>query len=209
MDLAKAITTLSAQFQSPLFELPGFEVQKTMTLDRRVELIQSYTGEYKQSAVMFLIYPDEENQAKLVFFERSKIEGDVHGGQIGLPGGRYEPKDRNLIQTAIRETEEEIGCVVDSEKIIGRLTPLMIPVSNYEVTPVIGYVDEQPTFHQQDDEVARIIEFYLDDVLQAEIKTGEFMAAGKYKVNAPFYSIHGERVWGATSMMLAEFIALF
>ena len=96
---------------------------------------------------LILLYP-ENSSVHTVFMQRHNYDG-VHGGQISFPGGKKEDSDKDLIQTALREAEEETG--VDRKKIsvLGTLTPLFIPVSNMIVTPVVGWTDIKPDFKHQ------------------------------------------------------------
>lgn len=204
MELAQVITKLAAQFQSPLFQLPGISSQKTMAPNGRMEYAQQYAGEYQESAVMILLYPDKNNEAHTVFFER-KTSNSVHSGQISLPGGRYEESDKNLMQTAIRETKEEIGVEVEAAKIIGRMTVLEVPVSGFKITPVIAYTEKVPTFIAEQAEVERIIPISIDDLLASNIQHASFPTIHNMKVKAPYYAIGNDQLWGATSMIIAEF----
>lgn len=204
MELVQAITKLAAQFQSPLFELPGESIQHTMAPNGRVEYTKNFKGKYKESAVMILLYPDKNNVAHTVLFERKRSES-VHSGQIGLPGGRFEEGDHNLMQTAIRETKEEVGVEVEAEKIIGRMTVLEVPVSGFRVTPIIAYTEKVPNFTAEESEVERIIQVPLAELLSAEIAHTSFSTNGPMKVKAPYYPVGEEKIWGATSMILAEF----
>lgn len=207
MELVQVITKLAAQFQSPLFELPGISTQKLMAPNGRMEYTKNYKGTYRQSGVMILLYPDKNNIAQTVLFER-KHSAAVHGGQIALPGGKYEEADRNIMQTAIRETKEEVGVKIEAEKIIGRLSVLPVPVSSFEITPCIGYTEKLPTFKAEETEVERLIQVSISDILNAEIKEAFFPTKNNLKVKAPYYAIGKEKVWGATAMILAEFIEL-
>lgn len=207
MELAYLISKLASQFQNPLFELPGFQTQIQLSPRGRETLLKSLNNDYIDSAVMILLFPDENRQAKSLFIERKVYEG-VHSGQIGLPGGKFEPNDMNLLQTAIRETEEETGFRIESEKIIGRLTPLQIPVSSFEVTPVIAYTEKVPKFVANENEVEKIIEFSIDKLIKAEILEGEFLTINGIKVKAPYYNLDGIKIWGATSMIIAEFLEI-
>ncbi len=209
MELATCIASLSTQFLSPFFEAPGIDAQKIMSPNGRDELIQDMDIVYRPSAVMILIYPNKKNQATTVFIERNTYNG-AHSGQISLPGGGYETEDLNLVQTAIRETKEEIGYTVDSSFVLGQLTPLKIPVSSFEVTPVVAYTNEIPTFKREEAEVNSIIEFPIEKLLQLKIEHGCFeTSVGRYKVKAPYFQLDKQKLWGATAMIISEFRTLW
>lgn len=205
MDLSTLVSKLSSQYHNPFFELPGENAQDKMSPIGRKELVKTMNVEYRQSAVMIFLYPSEALQAKLVVIRR-RLSGGVHSGQISLPGGRYEEEDKNLFQTAVRETHEEIGFELDTEKMIGGLSKLLIPVSGYEVQPVIGYTDEMPMFTPQEEEVDTIIEIDVEELLHCEPVIKQFKGASGFRIEAPCYQINETIIWGATAMILSEFL---
>ena len=132
----------------------------------------------------------------------------VHGGQISFPGGKKEPEDENVIQTALREAHEEIG--VDSSKVnvIETLTPLFIPVSNMIVTPVIGWINEKPVFNHQPEEVVFLIEADLKRLLDPSIvKLKPFEIRGE-TIEVKYFDYEGNTIWGATAMILHELLII-
>ncbi len=100
--------------------------------------------ECRSAAVLILLYPDKDH-LRTVFMKRNEYDGP-HSGQISFPGGMFEKVDLDLEQTALRETEEEIGVDAGKIDVLGRLTPLFIPVSNFCVTPYVGWITGQPDF---------------------------------------------------------------
>ncbi|MBN2482442.1 MAG: CoA pyrophosphatase [Bacteroidales bacterium] len=142
-----------------------------------------------------------------VFIRRTEYDG-VHSGQISFPGGMHEPCDDSLISTALRETEEEIGISRDSITVIGTLTDLHVPVSNVDILPVVAVVAGQPLFIPDTDEVAFIIEARLTDLNNPSNKKRKMIHIGDFEIEAPYYDINGNHVWGATAMMLSEFLEI-
>lgn len=134
-----------------------------------------------------------------------------HTGQVSLPGGRVDPGE-SIEAAALRETAEEIGVGPDALRLIGRLTPVTIPVSGYVLHPVVGIAGARPDFRPAVWEVARLVEVPLAElrdrsVVQRERRTRE--AEGRtIDVDTPYFALGGEKVWGATAMVLAEFLAL-
>jgi 8-oxo-dGTP pyrophosphatase MutT (NUDIX family) len=134
-----------------------------------------------------------------------------HTGQVSLPGGRVEAGE-TLEGAALREANEEIGLDPSAVELLGRLTPLHIPVSGFLLHPIVGFTSMRPAFQRAEWEVARIIEApvsLLSDpaVVRREIRTR--VAKGQsIDVDVPYFDIDGEKVWGATAMVLAEFSAL-
>ena len=128
----------------------------------------------------------------------------AHSGQVSLPGGKAELGE-SAIETALRETEEEIGVKAKQIKIIGQLSQFFVMPSNFMVVPVVGVLEQRPTYLAQESEVMKIIEGSLTDLIRPEaIRTKEILAAKIYPMLAPHFEIEGEVVWGATAMMLNE-----
>lgn len=162
----------------------------------------------RKGAVMLLLYPDKEG-CMVPFIKRSLYEG-AHAGQVSLPGGKWEPSDASLLYTAQRETEEEIGVKMESMKILGRLSRLYIPPSNYLVEPFIGYVEKKPTFIPDPREVDRIITCSFSHLTDRSIrKKKELIIRKGYHLSAPYFDIDNEVVWGATAMILSELLHIW
>ena len=156
------------------------------------------------SAVLVLFYPDEYGHIKFPLIQRPTYNG-AHSGQVSFPGGKYEDSDRDLIHTALREAEEEIGIHPVEVDVVGKLSELHIAVSNFIVTPVIGFINSKPQFAIDTQEVEAVIESDLYDIINPEKrKEGTIMARGRYKIQTPYFDIDNRVVWGATAMMLSE-----
>lgn len=156
----------------------------------------------KPGSVMILLYPDS-GQIKFPLTKRHEYLG-AHGGQVSLPGGKAEPGE-TAIETALRETEEEIGVKAQQIKVIGELSQFFVMPSNFMVIPVVGFVEQRPVYQAQQSEVVRIIEGDISDLIRPDaIRTKEILAAKMYPMLAPHFEIEGEVVWGATAMMLNE-----
>jgi 8-oxo-dGTP pyrophosphatase MutT (NUDIX family) len=188
--------------------LPGTEIQWQMaSSDRMVRNFPRVPGKNAGvAAVLILLFP-ENGSVHTVFMQRPDYNG-VHSGQISFPGGKKEPTDENIIQTAIREANEETG--VDPEKIsiIGTLTPLFIPISNMIVTPVIGWVNEKPVFNHQPEEVVFLIDADLKILLDPSIiKTKPFEIRGEM-IEVKYFDYEANRIWGATAMILYELLII-
>lgn len=162
------------------------------------------------AGVLSLFYP-KNGEWHIVLIERvSHHANDRHRGQISFPGGKFEPQDASLKHTALRETEEEVGVPANRIEIIGQMTELYIPVSNFLVHPFIGKIDETPTFKPQLSEVAGILE-----VPFAQLKDPKTLQETSMSIspevtlnNVPYFNINGKVVWGATAMMLSELLEL-
>lgn len=201
------ITALRHAFQQPL---PGPDAQRRMASFTRQLNTRPYevpARPEKEAAVLCLLYPDGP-QWRIPLMQRATHEGDKHSGQISFPGGRYEATDPSYAFTALRETEEEFGIPAENIELLGALTPLYIPVSEFLVHPYVGAMRTVPQFHPDPAEVAHILTPSLHELLQPDtlchddIHTPQGFALRQ----VPHYAIEGRRVWGATSMMLCEFL---
>jgi len=194
---------LKARLQKPL---PGIQAHKDMAPPDRFP--KNYTKTFPDNAriasVLILLYPNENKNLKFPLMLRSN-DGTVHGGQISLPGGKRDFSDSDNIDTALRETEEEIGVSVSRSNVLGSLSPIYIPPSNFFVYPFVAAIDEKPHFIPDAKEVAEIFE---GDVFKLQQKTTlkrKFIDYKQKRISMPFYDLEGRMVWGATAMILKEF----
>jgi len=161
------------------------------------------------ACVLALLYP-KNTDWHIVLIERvtTKDKNDRHSGQISFPGGGYEESDGLLARAALREAEEEIGVFSKDISIIGQLSDMYIPVSNFLVHPFVGYMDYAPDFVPQPSEVKDILEVPIPRLLDsATVQTTNLaISSGLELKNVPYYSLNGHIVWGATAMMLSEFL---
>ncbi|HRX30399.1 MAG TPA: CoA pyrophosphatase [Tenuifilaceae bacterium] len=186
--------------------LPGNSAQQQMAPSLREDLRGNSTPNTltRQSAVLILIFPSNNNTPYSVLIKRQTYNGP-HSGQISLPGGKTEDYDDDIIKTALREANEEIGINKNDIKVLGTLTNLYIPISNIMVKPVVGYVEYEPTFTPNLQEVEYIISFPIFSILNSDSKSVKVISSHGRPITAPYYNIQGEMVWGATAMILSEF----
>lgn len=163
----------------------------------------------RQAAVMVLLHAQKDD-LEVLFIERSRHPNDRHSGQISFPGGRVEPADEDLEATARREMEEEIGISADAVDVLGPLTPLYIPVSNFMMHPFVGYLRELPQLTLQTSEVARTLVIPVSAFLAADVRVvaDRKLSSGMRLKEVPFWNVGGVEIWGATSMVMAELINL-
>lgn len=190
--------------------LPGIAAQAHMAPPQRFP--KNHTQVYKPNTntrigcVLLLLYPDQ-GQVHFPLIVRPEYEG-VHSGQVALPGGKKDEDDEDFIATALRETSEEIGVDVERTSVLGRLSELYIPPSNFIVHPIVAAIDNKPTFNPDEREVAKMITVDLMSLRgDAKREVKEVQWKGQ-TVNLPFYNIDNHTVWGATAMILGEFLTI-
>lgn len=200
------IEKLKKRLEHPL---PGEEHQYKMAPSKRFRMGELAMDKFdpRKSAVLILLFPFE-NVVKTVLIERPVYEG-VHSGQVAFPGGKFEIDDIQLVNTALREAEEEIGINKDKITILGNLTDLYIMPSNFLVTPFIGLMESVPVFLPDPREVNKIITIDLELLSDISIRGEKTIShSNGYKIKTPYYSVEGLTVWGATAMIISELNAV-
>jgi len=148
-------------------------------------------------------------QGELVLpFTRRTDKLEMHRGQISLPGGHREPQDGSYEQTALRETCEELGIPERAVEILGPLTPLFIPVSSFCVYPYVGYARRAWTLRPDAREVAEAFEASVQRLLDPATRRVQIHFRDNQRFEVPAYEVGEHHIWGATAMILAEFLAL-
>ena len=187
--------------------LPGLEAQARMAPPYRRDQIAVMLNPpaCKQAGVLMLLYPlDGQLRFSLT---RRPDSVEYHKGQISLPGGSQE-NGESYCQTALREAQEEIGIDAAAVEVIGRLSQLYVPPSNFCIQPFVGYVAQRPDFKIEEVEVAELIEAPLDALLDpATVRMEDWELSGRVWP-IPFYQFGPHKVWGATAMVLSEFVAM-
>jgi 8-oxo-dGTP pyrophosphatase MutT (NUDIX family) len=185
--------------------LPGREIQYRMAPAIRL-MTDPFLKNKQDAGVLILFYPSK-HPVNLILIKRTDYQG-VHGGQISFPGGKSEPRDKDICQTAIREAEEELGIDLQKIRLIGMLTELHIPVSNITVIPVIGYLEKKPVFKPGASEVEYVIEVELEELLNPGNVKYSYRKIMSVRTKIPYYDIYSHRIWGATAMIISELIEI-
>ncbi|MDX1350186.1 MAG: CoA pyrophosphatase [Putridiphycobacter sp.] len=188
-----------------LQNLPGDAAHLEMIPYRTKEsLLKQPNQPAKQSAVLCLL-TTSDSHLNITLMERTK-DGSPHSGQISFPGGKMEQTDPHLSHTALRETYEEIGIKPTKIELLGRLTSLYIPVSNFEVTPFIGFTHKADDFVLSKREVKSVFNISLDDLVHPANKTKRDIPnhLGQTLKNIPCFYINNKIIWGATALVLNE-----
>jgi 8-oxo-dGTP pyrophosphatase MutT (NUDIX family) len=184
--------------------LPGLEAQRRFA--------PYYVGQDWQApsnsraaAALLLLYPHGDRVAVPLTLRAGHLAR--HAGQISLPGGATDPGE-TLIDAALREASEEIGVEPGLVRVLGELTPVHVIVSGFTLHPIVGVADRRPDFRAAPGEVDEVLEVPLDDIQDASrIRSGTRLREG-VAIEYPYFDLHGHQVWGATAMVLGEFICL-
>ncbi len=162
-------------------------------------------GEERHAAVMLLIFPTDDGESLQTVLTRRKDTLQHHPGQISLPGGSLDDGE-TIEQTALREVEEEIGIDRDSIEVLGRLNSIYVPPSDFTVTPFVGWLPKEPSFELQASEVAELICVEISQFLDRSIRRISPVISDPRERNVPWFSVDGHQVWGATAVILDDFI---
>lgn len=189
-------------------KLPGQAAQRKMAPPLR-GTYGDPPPDARRASVMALLYPIEA-ALHILYIQRTSPANDRHAGQISFPGGSVDPGDVDAVDTALRELEEEVGVGRTDIEVLGGLTQLYIPVSNFLVDPFVGVMPYQPALTPQISEVARTLELPLRSFLgNSALRIGpRKLASGMTIPEVPYWAVAGEEVWGATSMMTAELLEI-
>jgi 8-oxo-dGTP pyrophosphatase MutT (NUDIX family) len=204
MPLREIETTLRARLAGTL---PGVEAQRRFvpTPTRPDWRIDHYPDDARLAAGLLLLYPHGGSVVAPLTVRASGLAR--HAGQISLPGGAVDAGE-TLAQAALREASEEIGVDPGAVRILGELTPVHVIVSGFTLHPVVGVADARPAFVAAPGEVDEIVEVALADLRDASrIRRGSRVREG-VAVEYPYFDLAGHQVWGATAMVLGEFVCL-
>lgn len=197
------MNNLKSYLQQRLTEvLPGQKAHREAAPYRKVDYDLINLNTARKSGVLILFYK-KEDAPHITLIQRPEYEG-VHGGQIAFPGGKVEETDKDIIHTALREANEEVGIITDDVEVLGQLTDVYIPVSNFLVSPVIGTIQYVPEFIPEPAEVAAIIEMNITHLIETELTPGKILLSTGMKLEVPTFQYQQKTIWGATALMLNE-----
>lgn len=202
------IATLEERIRTRLAgTLPGIDAQLRFvpTPQRGGWKPGHFPPDARLAAALLLLYPGEEGISLPLTLRANGLRR--HAGQISLPGGAIDPGE-TLAEAALREAHEEIGVDPMSVRVLGDLTPVHVLVSGFTLHPVVAIADERPLFRRADEEVEEVLEVAIDHMRDASrIRRGTRIREG-IAVAYPYFDLLGHQVWGATAMVLGEFICL-
>ena len=193
------INQLKLQLDQPL---PGKDAQSIMMIEPKPIFNNTNTKNVKLSAVLILLF--FENDDWNFFLTKRSQNVNNHKGQISLPGGVHE-ENESLQETAIRETEEEIGIPSQDIQLIGSLSPFYVPVSNFKISPFVGWMEKKPKVKAFDREVEKVFSISINKFILESTQKIKYDKLNGEMVKIPYFDIDNEMVWGATSIILSEF----
>lgn len=200
---------ISSLFSKLTKELPGEMAHLKMAPYKRANASDALKGTKKPRIASTLLLLHEKNDIiKFTLIKRPNYEG-THGGQISFPGGKLE-ENETIKEAALRETEEEIGIGKNQINLLGELTQVYIPPSNFLITPFIGYIDHSPNYSPDPREVEKIIDVPLSELLDENLVKTKKIAiknygSSEFHIDAPYFELQKNIVWGATALVLSEF----
>ncbi len=202
-DFAALVRRLEDALKTPL---PGALAQELLAPRPRREWPPTFNrARLRHAAGLLLVFPIVR-RAHIVLTVRAGTL-DRHSGQVSLPGGRVE-RGETIEQAALREAHEEIALPLDAVRVLGELTPLDIPVSGFRLHPIVAVTGARPVLTPSDGEVVRILEVAVDELTAPErLVSAERERDGRAMI-VPAFHVGGEEIWGATAMVLAEFLTL-
>src|SRR5436305_403329 len=187
-------------------ELPGAAAQNAMApVPRRAWPPGLNPARIRDAAGLVLVFPIDD-RAHIVLTVRADTLGR-HSGQVALPGGVVDPGE-TFEQAALREAHEEVALALDGVRVLGHLTPLDIPVSGFRLHPIVAVHPSRPQLTPSDGEVARILEIGVDQLLNPQHFVTTTRERDGIGFAVPAFRLHEVEIWGATAMVLAEFLAL-
>ncbi|MBT4317958.1 MAG: CoA pyrophosphatase [Candidatus Marinimicrobia bacterium] len=196
----RLVKLLEERLKEPL---PGTSAHLITKVQSKIEFnFPESSKDAKKASVLILLFPYSNNIH--FFLTQRTLSVEHHKGQISLPGGTCE-KNEKTINTALRETEEEIGVDKNEVEIIGELTPFFTPTSGFIVHPFIGWCNRRPKTNKQTDEVHALFSASLSQLLNDQILELENWNLRGYETKVPFYNFDGHKVWGVTAAILSEF----
>lgn len=186
--------------------LPGADAHQRLAPRPRRRWPEGFNpARVRNAAGLLLLFPVEDRPHVVVTVRAESLER--HGGQVSLPGGVVEPGE-TMAQAALREAHEEIALPTDAVRVLGALTPLDIPVSGFRLHPIVAAAERRLALAPADAEVARIVEVALDELADPSRLVMTRRRRDGVPIDVPSFRVAGEEIWGATAMVLAEFLAL-
>ena len=203
----KAITDALARVARPIPVEPRFQPGDSAGRTNLERYDRSGFPPARPAATLLLIYPGPGGELTVPLTVRPP-DMRAHPGEVSLPGGAVDAGDASPQAAALREAQEEVGIDPRAVRIAGALDPVWIPVSNFELLPIVGTLAMRPTLAPHVAEVAEIVELPLHRLLAADAISEELIEGPGWLLRAAVYRHSGHRIWGATARTLAMFAAV-
>ena len=204
LDIIDLKNNIKDKLALPLLNKESHKKMMPDTVEHYIQKLKHNSLPIESSVLIILC--EYESKVSVVLTKRAIDNRSKHSGQISFPGGKKEVIDRDNAQTALREAKEEINVNIEQVELLGQLSELYIPVSNFVVYPFVCYYKGNPLFEGDQEEVAEIIFGELEPLLnESNVKYSE-MHLDNIDFRIPYYDVSGHVVWGATAMILSEFI---
>jgi 8-oxo-dGTP pyrophosphatase MutT (NUDIX family) len=159
----------------------------------------------RQAAVLVALDPQSTGWSIPVILRPDTMK--THAGQVSLPGGAIDPQE-TVVRAGLREFEEELGAATTGLSVIGQLTPVYVFVSGFQITPVLAVSQQRLVYRPNPQEVAAVIELPLAELCSSACRREHLVERRGLQFTVPHFAVAGQRIWGATSLILAEFVAL-
>jgi 8-oxo-dGTP pyrophosphatase MutT (NUDIX family) len=179
-------------------QLPLWLSQRLLPLSVQLDLLPTH----REAAVLVLLYP--RGDVIYLLLTRKPDALGMHGGQIALPGGARDPTDETLLATALREAWEEVGIPPRTIQLLGRLDPIIVRVSSFQVVPFVGWSVQLPTIAPNPAEVEAVLELPLSVLLDPSSVALETWELRGMRWRVSLYDYHGHKIWGATARVLSQ-----
>lgn len=201
---------LKAEFQKKILNpLPGVNAQMIMApLGRENQNIEALNKAKVKHAAVLILFTEVNEKPCFILTKRVKYPG-VHSGQMSFPGGKKETYDANYEATALREAQEEIGLEPNNVEVLGALTPLYIPPSNFYVESFLAFLKKPQTFVPQHTEVETIHYIFFDQFIKEDSVKEKPFSQNSLEINIPVFELNEQIIWGATAMILSELKTLY
>jgi 8-oxo-dGTP pyrophosphatase MutT (NUDIX family) len=203
VDFPDVVTRIEAALSGPL---PGAAAHALMAPRPTRDWPPGFRAEHARRAAGLVLMIPVVHRPHIVLTLRAHTL-DRHGGQVSLPGGVIEP-DETAEQAALREAHEEIGLSITAVRSLGALTPIDIPVSGFRLYPIVAVAAERPDLRPSDGEVAQILEPSLDELMDPGGIVWRTLTRDGRTLDFPAFVASDVEIWGATAMVVAEFLAL-
>lgn len=192
----KFVEEVKEKFLNPL---PGLDAQLKMAPEIRRQQME-IPDDARKAGVMILLFEIDKKWNTILI--RRGEDNKTHSGQIAFPGGKHEIFDKDIVATASRECEEEIGIKRNDIEVLGTLTPIYIPPSNFVVTATVGYIANSQNLKADEKEVQEIIQVPLDVLFHPQLK--KEIEVKPNLITPTYFLDETIIVWGATAMMISE-----